>query len=50
MLTSLGIMTWIAVGAQIAIYNNDLKFTTKNVSTSGCPAGISLRNHTNYYG
>lgn len=46
MLFSLGIMTWIVAGAQIAMYNNELKFVEKNVSIAGCPKNLNFKNHT----
>lgn len=48
MLVSLAVMTWIVSGAQYAIINDELKFSEKSVSTVGCPANITLKNHTDY--
>lgn len=50
MLVSLGVMTWLVVGAQLAIYNKDLMFVQKEVSVLGCPANITVRSHTNFTG
>lgn len=50
MLASLGIMTWIVAGAQFAIINDELKFVEKDVSTAGCPANTTIKNHTDYSG
>lgn len=50
MLASLGVMVWIITGAQLAIYNNELKFVEKDVSISGCPANTTFRNYTDYSG
>lgn len=47
MLASIGVMTWIVSGAQIAIANNELVFTEKNVSTVGCPENITVKHQTN---
>lgn len=50
LLTSLGIMTWIISGAQLAMFNNELKFTEKEVSVAGCPANTTIHNQTDYSG
>lgn len=50
LLASLGIMVWIVTGAQVAIYNNQLMFVEKEVSTAGCPANTTFKNHTDYSG
>lgn len=50
MLASLGIMFWIIYGAQIAIYNGELKFAEKKVSIAGCPPDIHFKNRTDYSG
>lgn len=50
MLFSLGIMTWIVAGAQIAMYNDELKYVEKNVSIAGCPTNLHFKNHTNTSG
>lgn len=50
LLASLGVMSWIIMGAQVAIYNDELKFTEKLVSIAGCPANTTFRNHTDYTG
>lgn len=50
MLASLGVMTWIITGAQIAILNKEIMFAEKNTSIVGCPAGTSFQNQTNYSG
>lgn len=50
LLASLGITAWIVTGAQMAIYNNELKFSEKNVSIAGCPANTIFKNHTDYSG
>lgn len=50
MLTSLGVMTWIVVGTQIAIYNNELKFVEKDISVIGCPANITTTDYANFTG
>lgn len=50
LLASLGITAWIVTGAQMAIYNNELKFSEKNVSIVGCPANTIFKNHTDYSG
>lgn len=50
MLVSLGVMTWIVTGAQVSIYNNELKFVEKNVSIAGCPANTTFKNHTDFSG
>lgn len=36
LLVSFGVMTWIVVGAQLAVYNSELKFVEKNVSVDKC--------------
>lgn len=46
MLASIGVMTWIVSGAQIAIANDELVFTEKNVSTLSCPTNITVQHHT----
>lgn len=50
MLSSIGIMTWIVFGAQYAIYNDELKFVEKDVSTVGCPTDLNLKNRTDFSG
>lgn len=50
MLVSLGVMTWIVVGAQLAMYNKELAFVKKEVSITGCPVNITFRNDTDYSG
>lgn len=50
MLASLGVMAWIIIGAQLAIYNNDMKFVRKEVSVIGCSANITIGNHTDFTG
>ncbi|CAI6360553.1 unnamed protein product [Macrosiphum euphorbiae] len=50
MLTSLAVMAWIVAGAQVAIYNKELKFVEKDVFISGCPANTTFRNHTDFSG
>lgn len=50
MLASIGVMTWIVFGAQIAIAKNELVFTEKNVSIVGCPTNITVRHTTNLTG
>uniref|UniRef100_A0A2S2RBZ7 Sodium-coupled monocarboxylate transporter 2 n=1 Tax=Sipha flava TaxID=143950 RepID=A0A2S2RBZ7_9HEMI len=43
MLASIGVMTWIVFGAQIAITKNELVFVEKNVTVVGCPTNITVR-------
>lgn len=50
LLASSVITAWIVTGAQMAIYNNELKFVEKNVSIEGCPANTTFKNHTDYSG
>lgn len=50
LLASLGVMTWIVAGAQLAIFDNELIFVEKNISTAGCPANITLKNQTDFSG
>lgn len=50
MLASLCIMTWIVTGAQVAIYNDEMMFVEKNVSTAGCPANVIVKNQTEFTG
>lgn len=50
MLVSLGVMAWIVSGAQFAIYNKELMFVEKAISVAGCPANITLKNHTDFSG
>lgn len=50
MLASLCIMFWIVTGAQVAIYNDEMMFVEKNVSTAGCPADVTVKNHTELTG
>lgn len=49
-LASLGVMVWIIVGSQVAIYNNELKFVKKEFSVAGCPTNTTVRNHTDFTG
>uniref|UniRef100_A0A2S2Q026 Sodium-coupled monocarboxylate transporter 2 n=1 Tax=Sipha flava TaxID=143950 RepID=A0A2S2Q026_9HEMI len=50
MLSSIVIMVWIVSGAQIAMYNGELKFVKKNVSIAGCPDNVHFRNHSEFSG
>ncbi|VVC39886.1 Sodium/solute symporter [Cinara cedri] len=50
MMASLGIMTWIIGGAQLAIINDEMIFTQKDVSIAGCPANTTFKNQTDYSG
>lgn len=50
MLTSLGVMSWIVFGAQLAIYHKEMRFVEKVVSIAGCPANITIGNHTDFSG
>lgn len=50
MLVSLGVMSWIVGGAQVAIFNGQLKFVEKDFSVAGCPADINFVNHTDFTG
>lgn len=50
MLASVAIMSWIVIGAQVAIFNEKMVFTEKKVSTLGCPANVTLKNHTEHPG
>jgi len=43
-------MFWIVSGAQVAIYNDEMIFVEKNVSTAGCPADVTVKNHTEFTG
>lgn len=49
-LASLIVMVWIAVGAQIAIYKNELMFVKKEFSIAGCPANTTIVNSANFTG
>ncbi|XP_050435700.1 sodium-coupled monocarboxylate transporter 1-like [Adelges cooleyi] len=50
MVASLAVTSWIVYGAQIAITNKNIQFTTRAVSVSGCPANITIHNSTDYTG
>lgn len=47
---SLGVMFWIVTGAQLALNNNEVKFSEKNVSIAGCPTNLNFKNQTTISG
>lgn len=50
MLVSLGVMTWIISGTQLAIHHKELMFVEKDRSIAGCPKNITFKNHTDFSG
>lgn len=50
MIASLVVMIWIVTGAQIAIFNKEMKFAEKNTSVAGCPHDTNFKNQTDYSG
>lgn len=50
MLASLGIMTWIISGTQLAIQHKELMFVEKNLSIAECPKNITFKNYTDFSG
>ncbi|XP_050537051.1 sodium-coupled monocarboxylate transporter 2-like isoform X2 [Daktulosphaira vitifoliae] len=50
MIVSFAVMSWITLGAEMAIMNDKIKFVTKEVSVTGCPSNITLQNTTDFTG
>ncbi|XP_025406146.1 sodium-coupled monocarboxylate transporter 1-like [Sipha flava] len=49
-IASLGVSIWITFGTQIAIMNDELKFSEKNISITGCPIDLQFKDKIDYSG